>query len=377
MKTFKRLVKTFEEENNFNNIIVPLTVDVEEVVFVYHHNVDRNKIKNCTAVIKKYKNIKLSYHMVDENEVNDMIDEDTIIDISAAKYLSIVLYEVALKNNLDIIYYDEHERVIKRYKDHKVIYRNIFKLTIEDIVKSGGGVIESEMHKPVEDRESIELIYNAVETASSQYSSFISYVSRINSYISDYDHSGNTFYLKNETIVKIVSDDQYKKYINLKLFEIEDNKLIFANEEIRKVFMVSGEFLENYIYHKLLDSNIFDDVKMSVSIEFNDEQWKYPVKCEIDCIVLKDNNLLFTSIKSNKVDTADLNEIKVHNVMFGNNQSKPVICINNDLSSKRPSVYAKAEELGVYVIDEDTFVENDISKQFLSIIDDTYQYEEL
>ena len=377
MKRTKTLLKTFEEENNFNNIIVPLTVDIDEVIFVYHHAVDRNKIRNCTSIINKYKSIKVLYKMVDENEVEELVNEDTIIDISAAKYLSIVLYEAALKNNLDIIYYDEHERVIKRYKDHKIIANNIFKLSIEDIIKAEGGTIVSSMHEPVKNQEAINIIYDVVENTSNQYSTFISYVSRINNYVSDYEHSGTRYHLNNETIIKIVSDDQYKKYSSFKLFEIEDNDLVFANEEIRKIFMVSGSFLENYIYHKLIDSNIFDDVVMSASIEFNDEQWKYPVMCEIDCLVLKDNNLLFTSVKSNKVDASDLNEIKVHNIVFGNNQSKPVICINNDLSSKRPSVYAKAEELGVYVIDEDSFVNKDISRKFLSIVDGSYQYDKL
>ena len=141
--------------------------------------------------------------------------------------------------------------------------------------------------------------------------------------------------------------------------------------------MVTGAFLENYIYHKLIDSNLFDDILMSSTIEFNDEQWKYPVTCEIDCLVLKDNNLLFVSIKSNKTEKDDLNEIKVHNVMFGNKQSKPVICMLSDLSLKRPSIYAKAEELNVYVIDSTAFIKDNIPETFLSIIDGTYEYERI
>ena len=55
-----RLVKTFEEENNFNNVIVPLTIDIDEVVFVYHHKVEDKLINECKKVIKKYKNIENS-----------------------------------------------------------------------------------------------------------------------------------------------------------------------------------------------------------------------------------------------------------------------------------------------------------------------------
>ena len=116
---------------------------------------------------------------------------------------------------------------------------------------------------------------------------------------------------------------------------------------------------------------------MSNTIEFSRAQWRYPVTCEIDCLVLKNNELLFISIKSNKVDKDALNEIKVHNVMFGNSQSKAVICSNNDLSQEKPSVYAKAEELKVYVIDNTSFKKDRLAQDILSIIDQSYQYERI
>ena len=89
--------------------------------------------------------------------------------------------------------------------------------------------------------------------------------------------------------------------------------------------------------------------------------------------MIKDNCLLFTSIKSNKVDPSDLNEIKVHNVMFGNEYSKPVICLYSELSENRPLVYAKGEELGIYIIEKNDF-ENDVANRFLEIINNSYQY---
>ncbi|MBR2577844.1 MAG: DUF1887 family protein, partial [Erysipelotrichaceae bacterium] len=167
------------------------------------------------------------------------------------------------------------------------------------------------------------------------------------------------------------------RYKSLDLFEIEGNELRFYNSDIRRIFMVSGAFLENYIYHKLKESGYFDDVQMSATIEFSDDRWKYPVSCEIDCMVLKNNNLLFVSVKSNKVEKDDLNEIKVHNVVFGNRQSSPVICINSDLSDKKPSIYAKAEELGVYVIDSSTFRDDELVERFISIMEGTYEYEKI
>ena len=373
----KRLLKTFEDDNNLINALVPLTIDVDEVYFVYHHDVKSQDIKNCSKIINKYKNIKIYYKRVSEEEVSTLINEETIVDVSAAKYLSIVLYEVALKNNLQVIYYDEEERVIKQYKDHKIIAKAIFKLTIEDIIKLGGGKITSNLHKALTNREDIELIYKAVDRSRNEYSQFTSFVSRINSYISDSPYLNNICHLNEKTIKKILCDEQYQNYKDLGLFEIKDNDLIFFNKNIRDAFGVSGTFLENYIYHKLLDSKIFDDVKMSNIIEFNDEQHKYPVNCEIDALVLKNNELLFVSIKSNKIEKTDLNEIKVHNVMFGNKQSKAVVCINSDISNQKPSVYAKAEELGLYVIDNTDFINQNLANKFNDIIEGNYVYERI
>ena len=373
----KRLIKTFEEETRLNNVLVPLTLDVDEVIFVFHHEVSQRRINNCSKVISRHKNIKLLFKRVGIDDIDELITDDCLIDISAARYLSIALYGAAMRHDLPIIYYDEEERVIKEFNKHEVIAEKVFSLDIEDIVTLGGGKILSTQHRPVERRESIELIYNAVEKAGGQYNLFTAYVSRINSYLSDLTPSHNVYHLDEDTVRKIVTDEQYRRYKDLDLFRIEGTDLRFKNSDIRKIFMVTGEFLENYIYHKLIDDGFFDDVLMSSTIEFSDEKWKYPVTCEIDCLVLKDNDLQMVSIKSNKVEKDDLNEIKVHNVVFGNEQSHPVICINSDLSDKRPSIYAKAEELGVYVIDGTSFLNGTVVEQFIDIARGTYEYEKI
>ena len=63
--------------------------------------------------------------------------------------------------------------------------------------------------------------------------------------------------------------------------------------------------------------------------------------------------------------------------MFGNIYSKPVICINSDLSNNSPSIYAKGEELDIAITDEDSFKNDDVVSKFLSIIDDTYKYDKI
>ena len=370
-----KLIKSFNEHNNFNNAIVALTLNVEQVLFVYHHDIDNKKFKWCEKIIKKYKKIKIDYINIDEIDIVDYFNDDTLIDVSAKQYSSLVLIEKAIKHNKTIIYFDEEEKNIKDYNKHQVIANELFKLNIDDIVTLSGGKIISTLHNPVKQKDTIDLIYKTIDSTVDHYLEFISYVSKINSILYNCDNDSGHYYLNDANLNKIINDNNYLKFKNLNLFTINKNVLTFFNKEISKLFTVSGTFLENYIYNKLLDSKQFDDVKMSVKIEFSNEQDR-PVTCELDCLILKDNNLLFTSIKSNKVEPDDLNEIKVHNVMFGNEYSKPVICIYNELSENRPGIYAKAQELGIYVVEECMF-KNGIADTFINIINNTYKYEHI
>ena len=53
------LLKSFDEHNNFNNAIVPLSLNIDKLIFVYHHQIEKSKFEYCTRVINKYKNIDI------------------------------------------------------------------------------------------------------------------------------------------------------------------------------------------------------------------------------------------------------------------------------------------------------------------------------
>ena len=371
------LIKTFSDNDNFSNAIVPLTIDISEVIFIYSHNIENKKLNACKEVIQRNKNIKITFLHVKENDVDNLIKDDCIIDVSARQYLSLVLFEKALKKNNEIIYFNGQDKKIISYKDHKVYNNTLFNLSITDLIKLGGGTITTNMHKPITNRKAIELIYRLVDENSNKYSELVYYLGKVNSMIAAY-HTGKLTYKLSDTVVdKIENDYLYSKFQKYNLFSIDRTTLSFPNEEIQEIFNASGALLENYIYNKLLDSNYFDEVMMSVSINFNSEQFKYPVVCELDGLVLEDNTLLLVSIKSSNVDTDALNEIKLHNLVFGNKYSKAVICLNDELNLKRPSIYAKAEELDIKVIDETTFHNKNVAQEILAIINNEYRYENI
>ena len=120
-----RLVTVYDDKEPLNNVISTLSLKVDEVFYVYHHDVSRNHFINIQKVIKKYKNIKTRFIKLveDEKEINQFIknSKTTIVDVGGGKYLSLLLFEMAIKNGNRIIYYDDEENVIKSYREHKEI----------------------------------------------------------------------------------------------------------------------------------------------------------------------------------------------------------------------------------------------------------------
>ncbi|MBQ6478915.1 MAG: DUF1887 family protein [Erysipelotrichaceae bacterium] len=376
-----KLLTVYDDQEPLNNVISALTLNAQEIFFVYHHEVSRNAFANIETVIHKYlaeAQIVFLQLSEDEKQLNEILDRnpDSIIDVGAAKYLSLLLFEIANRRRNPIIYYDDEENVIKDYRTHSVLYKDVFKLKIEDVLKLRGGEIRSFMHQSASDDKTKETIIDLVEENIDNYPAFIRFLTKLNSIINGSRQSGaHRFVLDQDAIQKIKTDYCYKKTADL--FEIDDRYLIFKTRKLQEMISVSGAFLENYLYILLTESGYFDDVLMSAEIDFSDDKYIQPVRCEIDCLVMRNNHLLFVSCKSSKAETGDLNEIYVHNSMFGNALSVPVLCVGEELDRKYPSIYAKAEELGIYIIDKSAFTEKHILNVFLEILDGTYVYDPL
>ena len=235
------------------------------------------------------------------------------------------------------------------------------------------------MHKPVDlnDKDTVNAIVNVVEATMSNYSKFIEYVNRVNTCVIHKTFKNNSCYISNDIKNLIVHNKMYEIVSKAGLLEVKDNFLTFMNSTIQKMFTSSGTFLENYLYIKLSQSNKFDQVLMSKEIDFSSYYTKYKTKCELDCLAIKNNELLFISCKSNSVNQDDLNEIKIHNMMFGNDLSTPVICTLEDMDVYSAGMYAKAHELQIAVIDKTSFKKGKVVEDLLSVIDRTYTYEEI
>lgn len=371
-----KLISVYDNKESLNNVMSALTLDVDEVFFVYHHKVDKKDLKNIEKVLKRNKNIKVHFKQLknDVKEIRQLMDDnpDIIVEVSAVKYLSLLLFEFGIRNKNRIIYYDDEENVIKDYLTHSIITENVYRLNIEDVLNLRGGEIVSTMHQPIKDEETKNIILEMMKRNIEHYPAFIHTIQKVNSIISNSKRINDLSYEISEDNILYIRNNY--RHIN-RIVNLENNILTIKNIEIKRLISTSGSFLENYLFSKLVDSNQFDDVMMSVVVDFSNQKTTQLVRCEIDSMIIYKNRLLFVSCKSNKAGSDALNEIYAHNKMFGNALSEAVLVIVEDLSKQSPSIYAKAEELGIKVIDNTDFVNDDIINKFEQIVKGTYEYE--
>ncbi len=379
-----KLLTVFDDNEPIDNVLPALTLDVDEVFYLFHHFHGKT-LYYITKILKKYKpDLKVRFVRVfsDNRDIDRIINhhDDLIIDVGGSKYLSLVLFEKALSTQNIIIYYDNQENNIKSYRDHSVLATEVFKLTIEDSLNLGGGEIVRNLHitPGKNDRETANAVKGIITDTASRYSAFISYVQSVNKIIG-YDHSNQTrFQLKDAEVSELKKSSMYEACVKNNLFYLKDNTLEYLNTRIVDMFEVSGSFLENYLYLTLEESGLFDEVMMSVVVDFSSrENTSQQIICELDALVIRDNHLSFISCKSNKVDTSALNEIKLHSLMFGNVLSSACLCTLDNLDKKSPSVYAKAKELQVAIIDQTSFVNQTIVEDTLSVVEKRFEYEKL
>ncbi|MCD8391036.1 MAG: DUF1887 family CARF protein [Firmicutes bacterium] len=128
----------------------------------------------------------------------------------------------------------------------------------------------------------------------------------------------------------------------------------FADCKIRRLLCDVGVWLELHTYRCARSSGEFDDVDMSVVIDWNGIENEYDdVTNEIDVIVTKGVVPVFISCKSGSVNTSALNEIHTLAERFGGKYAKAVILTAAQISEESPRTYRRALEMGITVIERE------------------------
>lgn len=378
-KDLKIMFSIYDDRDYLNNVIVPLTLGYQKVIYFHRDKISENRKYATIDVLNKH-DIDAYFVKLEkgEQQILDTFDkyQEADIDVSTNRYLTLYIFEKAINSKRKIYYYDSHENIVKDYRLHIPVKETTASLTIKELIELGGGKLEQNMHAlpNMENKEDVEAVKNIVYSSINKYTKFVNYVSYIAQLISK---ANGTIHLNAYERDKVVLNGIYSIMNRNGVLWLREDVLMIKNRYFRKLLTNAGAWLETYLYITFVESGLFDECAMSSIINFKKREDIYPITCEIDLMLLKDNYLLFISCKSNKVDTPALNEIKLHNYFFGNRISNAMVCTVEDLNIKNPTVYQKAIELGVAVIDFTAIQRKTVAEETLALINNDYEYERI
>ena len=122
----------------------------------------------------------------------------------------------------------------------------------------------------------------------------------------------------------------------------------FRDEQIRAWLRDVGSVLETYVYKACLDAGVFDDVRLSVIVDWEGENKSDSVSNELDVMCCRGVVPLFISCKTCDVKTEALNELAVLRDRFGGEMARAVIVTAERGSARMRN---RASELNIQVVE--------------------------
>ncbi len=368
------LLKVYDEKNYLANVLVPLSYRFKRVVFFSRKRANEKRYQAIRKLLERHQ-IKMEFVIVQKEKIIDEYlnqNPAAVIDVSGNKYLGLYLFEKSITSKRAILYYDDQENVIKDYRSHRALADEVYHLGIRDIIALSGADFESNMHK-LPRKADFSTIKALMQEMKEHYPSFTHLIGSLAQVIAK--EEDDKIYLDPKRQSAFKSDISFSLLEKYGILAIENNCLIIKKESFRPLLINAGAWLEAYLYIICKESGLFEEGAMSVVIDFRGSDKKYPITCEIDLILLKNNRLLLVSCKSNKVDAASVNEICLHNYVLGNNLSTAMIATMEDLNVKNPTIYQKARELAVAVLDVPRLMQKDAPQVIMTCLMGEYKYE--
>ena len=135
---------------------------------------------------------------------------------------------------------------------------------------------------------------------------------------------------------------------DLRIVTGEQVSFTFRDHQIRTWLRDVGSVLELYVYKECLDSGLFDDVRTSAVVDWEDNKREDAVSNELDVMCTRGVIPVFISCKTCDVKTEALNELAVLRDRFGGQMAKAAIVT---AERGRTVMRNRAAELNIRVID--------------------------
>lgn len=356
------LINIFDSHNEAS-ILLSEKYSPKKVLFFYLTNKESYQLERFKVYYEdkfpnssfNYEKINLSNPLEIEKIINNYKGQSNILNLTSGKKLAIlILYSLAIKNNIDCRYVDIQKELLISLSDKEInlVEDDFVDLNIEDIVKSVGGSIIVDSTEVYNRKVISEItlwiannleLWEEIKIELQMNDIFIR--DNCNPEMMTFNKALLTeermeFYYK---AFKFLSDRELISYKD----KGEFIKIYFLNDFIKGFIFKSGTWLEVLTKNIIEEIREIDDIKSGLLFLWNDNQSK--IKNELDVVAIKDSTLICVSCKDSKrYDEGALNELNVYaNQLGGDNVIKVLVAT---MEPAKPVVRSRANEMDIKII---------------------------
>ncbi len=142
----------------------------------------------------------------------------------------------------------------------------------------------------------------------------------------------------------------------------------YKNRLMRSCLCDAGICLELYVYAAAISSGVYDDVQISVVVDWDGNlEASINTINEIDVMLTRGVVPVFISCKSGTPNVTALNEIKTLATQFGGVYARPVLVTMANIRTGDRYLMQRARDMGVEIIDRDDLLYDRLSKRLYKL----------
>lgn len=399
----KTLIELFDTEPIYNYLAATV-FRPEKVCFIGdYESLDIDAV----SAAKKYAALtglecSFSFVAADSNDFGEMrrklkeiirreteAGNECTVDVTGGRDLALVAAGSLIPEDTSVVFYDRKENVF-RFLGSGETRRVDVSLTCEAFITIAGGAIYSSSRNKnyyEEDWKTIRKVVRTYFENREVWNRFVKYLQQISKGISEIDSLSldvnAPFYFEdgngrnfscNESVMRELERTGAIKNLRFP----QDGKRVsftYASNELANLLVNEGVWLELAVYLAATESDKFDDVQSSVKFV-----WDIPNKNEslssivadstprneVDVVMTRGVLPVFVSCKTRVPTNDDLNEIYAIKKKFGGDLAVGMIATTKYVGREFP-VRERAEEMGIYIIDERYFENGTVTKRLEKI----------
>ena len=393
MQAYPETIIEIYDEEPIYNVLALTRFKPKNVVFFGSRRLKSNRVKNSILSFIREISVDVNcyFYTADMSSIDSVRASlkgvlktypGAAIDLTGGSEVALVAIGMLAKEcQISLFRYDRDSRS----------YKNIYlcpmaqdvsaepHLSVRAILALAGGVMKSHVHVAVDTLEKdvsddIFRVWTIYKKHHNVWSKVVGYLQQISKDLTlDELHisSRQTLYGAERIVA---SNNQVMEELALagiiKNYTCDNGKISFdyKNRLMRSCLCDTGVCLELYVYAAALSAGIYDDVQISVVIDW-DGNLSASVNTinEIDVMVTRGIVPMFISCKSGTPNVTALNEIKTLTKQFGGKYARPVLVTMANVRTGDKYLKQRAKDMGIDIIDRDDLMNDRLSKRLYNI----------